>query len=234
MESMQNNKRDVRVTIDINAIGKVLKDLKQEGDSITLVLKVEDTKETYKVLSRPEVFDWDFVEEKSNEEEDDCKNPKPYDTPRTYEDDGYDLKGDYTQEFQDLEKIGKDEEGSTFYFPDHTLVSNSSDLVKLIESVWRVAKEKPSIRFGTKLYEGEFRDTWNLISKEEHLKTDLTSSTTRAMMKLLIDVFYNTPEDEELVVAYYDTLERIKKNYNSLKSAETLNQVMNILYRHEN
>ena len=54
------------------------------------------------------------------------------------------------------------------------------------------------------------------------------------MMKLLIDVYYNSPvTKDELDIAYNDTIKNIEQSFNSLKNAETLNQVMNILYRHE-
>lgn len=127
-----------------------------------------------------------------------------------------------------------DVDDGRFYFPDHSLISDTDGLIKVIEAVWNVAKLTPGIRFGTRLFEEKFRSAWNAITVNEHTKTDLNRSTTRAMMKLLVDVFYNSPVlENELSVAYYDTLKRMRENYNSLKSAETLNQVMNILYRHE-
>lgn len=127
-----------------------------------------------------------------------------------------------------------DADDGRFYFPDHSLISDTDGLIKVIEAVWNVAKLTPGIRFGTRLFEEKFRSAWNAITVNEHTKTDLNRSTTRAMMKLLVDVFYNSPVlEDELSVAYYDTLKRMRENYNSLKSAETLNQVMNILYRHE-
>lgn len=127
-----------------------------------------------------------------------------------------------------------DVDDGRFYFPDHYLISDTAGLTKVIEAVWNVAKLTPGIRFGTRLFEEKFRSAWNAITVDEHTKTDLNRSTTRAMMKLLVDVFYNSPVlEDELSVAYYDTLKRMRENYNSLKSAETLNQVMNILYRHE-
>jgi hypothetical protein len=128
----------------------------------------------------------------------------------------------------------EEEEGDKFYFPSHKLIDDTFGLIKTIESIWVAAQLSPNVRFGTRLFENNFRKAWNNITVEENTKTDLNHSTTRAMMKLLVDVFYNSPTTEdELATAYYDTLERIKENFNSLKSAETLNQVMNILYRHE-
>ena len=134
----------------------------------------------------------------------------------------------------DLEVKKEEEEDDKFYFPNHKLINDTYGLIKTIESVWVASRVSPNVRFGTKLFEQNFRNAWNNITIEENTKTDLNHSTTRAMMKLLADVFYNSPTTEdELATAYYDTLERIKENFNSLKSAETLNQVMNILYRHE-
>ena len=134
----------------------------------------------------------------------------------------------------DLGGKKEEEEDDKFYFPNHKLIDDTYGLIKAIESVWVAARISPNVRFGTKLFEQNFRNAWNNITIEENTKTDLNHSTTRAMMKLLVDVFYNSPTTEdELATAYYDTLERIKENFNSLKSAETLNQVMNILYRHE-
>jgi len=134
----------------------------------------------------------------------------------------------------DLGEKKEEEEDDKFYFPNHKLINDTYGLIKTIESVWVASRVSPNVRFGTKLFEQNFRNAWNNITIEENTKTDLNHSTTRAMMKLLADVFYNSPTTEdELATAYYDTLERIKENFNSLKSAETLNQVMNILYRHE-
>lgn len=134
----------------------------------------------------------------------------------------------------DFEVKKEEEEDDKFYFPNHKLIDDTYGLIKAIESVWVAARISPNVRFGTKLFEQNFRNAWNNITIEENTKTDLNHSTTRAMMKLLVDVFYNSPTTEdELATSYYDTLERIKENFNSLKSAETLNQVMNILYRHE-
>lgn len=269
---MQDKKRTVRLKTNAKDLGTVLNLLGvKEEVNVEVVVSVEDSKNTYKILNAPAVLDWDFSEEKESAPikegwdeseveklpEEKCSEGSDFSeimkkVRATLKDAGYEGVDEMSDEEIEREmmtlcrakdtlgidlgvKKEEEEDENTIYFPSHSIIDDTAGLVKVIESVWVASQMAPGVRFGTKLFEGNFRKAWNNITIEENTKTDLNHSTTRAMMKLLVDVFYNSPTlEDEIATAYYDTLERIKENFNSLKSAETLNQVMNILYRHEN
>lgn len=198
---MQTKTRRINITLAPEIIKKL------GIPDITVCLDLPDCKETYTTLSSsPEILDWEFVEEKT----------------------------EFTPLPTSPIKVVEEEENGEVIFPSFSSMATqgSECLITIIEATWRLALESPGIRFGTKLFRDKLISIILELGKEENLKTDLSKSTTRAMMKLLVDVFYNTPVLEAgLEDAYNDTVERLRTNYESLKSAKTLNQVMNILYR---
>ena len=242
--SVEDNKNTYKI---LNAPAVLDWDFSEEKEELTdFVINCERRQET----DQPEKDDEYEKRCKEREEELKRKVDLIINNPRQYLKDCLGIPGVDEMTDEEVQKIlwatyqtpvakeevkKEEEEDDKFYFPNHSIIDDTAGLVKVIESVWIASQIAPGVRFGTKLFGGNFRKAWNNITIEENTKTDLNHSTTRAMMKLLVDVFYNSPIlEDEIATAYYDTLERIKENFNSLKSAETLNQVMNILYRHEN
>ena len=226
MESMQTTKRQFKLDIKSENIAEVLKLLREKCGSgnihnITIKVSLDDMKETYKILNSDQgIIDWDFLDQPKEliEKIDTTIEESKKETVETKKD--------------TVKEIEKEEE--KYFFPDSSWIGSTDDLIKVIEAIWHISKNRPGLRFGTSLFYKQFQEEYTKINEEEYLKTDLNKSVTRAMMKLLIDVYYNSPVTrDELDIAYNDTIKNIEQSFNSLKNAETLNQVMNILYRHE-
>lgn len=170
-------------------------------DPLVFEVDVEENKKTFSVLSQPEVINWEFVEEVEDELE---KEDAP------------------TPEIQSP-VIGQG-----------ISISDTSDLVRLIEASWMVARLHPGIRYNTELYNYNRQLKYDELTAEEHRDAGLSVSerTLRAVSKMLLDVFYSNPlNTEEINEATLDTIIRIGEHFNEVKGADTLNKVMDILYR---
>lgn len=113
-------------------------------------------------------------------------------------------------------------------------VTNTSDLVKYIEATWMVLRFHPGIRFNTELFNYNVQLTLTKLLEEEERDSGTLSSdrTIRAVSKMLLDVFYNNPTGgNEILNALSDTVIRISSHLKEIREAESLNKVMDILYR---
>ena len=113
-------------------------------------------------------------------------------------------------------------------------VTNTSDLVRYIEATWMVLRLHPGIRFNTELFNYNVQLTLTKLLEEEERDSGTLSSdrTIRAVSKMLLDVFYNNPTGgNEILNALSDTVIRISSHLTEIREAESLNKVMDILYR---
>ena len=170
-------------------------------DPLVFEVDVEENKKTFSVLSQPEVINWEFVEEAEYESEKEDAPNPEIQSPVTGQ---------------------------------GILISDTGDLVRLIEASWMVARLHPGIRYNTELYNYNRRLKYDELTAEEHRDAGLPVSerTLRAVSKMLLDVFYSNPlNTEEINEATLDTIIRIGEHFNEVKEADTLNKVMDILYR---
>ena len=120
-------------------------------------------------------------------------------------------------------------------------VKTLRDLVRFIECAWYVAKKFPSIRFNTELFCIKLNEEYEKLETEDASMiadglSTLSDKTSRTVSIILLGVYYGISANLKTEVSgevYKDTVEKIDKHYNSLKSVDTLNQVMNLLYRYE-
>jgi hypothetical protein len=223
---MQDKTRRINIKIKADSASKILTALGQSD--ITVSMDIPDNKDTYKTLSREEgIIDWDFVDLEKEEEEknitlkkDDFEAIKIKDTNEA--------AGISDAEVVEFAKLYKE-----FGLVNNKLISvivkDSQDLALLVESIWRVSKEKPGVMFGTNLFD---RLVCSKLSEIRSQALNLHLNTERAMVKLLLEVYYGLP-NSDIEVAFSDTLEKIKDHISLIKEADTLNKVANILYRYE-
>lgn len=221
---MQDKTRRINIKIKADSASKILTSLGQSD--IMVSIDIPDNKDTYKTLSREDgIIDWDFVDlEKEEEnitlEKEDFEAIKIKDTNEA--------AGISDAEVVEFAKLYKE-----FGLVNNKLISvivkDSQDLALLVESIWRVSKEKPGVMFGTNLFD---RLVCSKLSEIRSQALNLHLNTERAMVKLLLEVYYGLP-NSDIEVAFSDTLEKIKDHISLIKEADTLNKVANILYRYE-
>lgn len=231
---MQIEKRKIKVTISKDSLADVLGNLCPGNDSDSIVIKLElpDNKNTYKYLSStPGITDWDFADsttssrgyEGQSSDNGNCAEQLPRERACNYS--------------EKPEELKDDESDNSFNFPSYEVAgTNIENFIRVIESTWNIAKDNPGVRFGTKLFNTIFVRNWNDLIKEKIQPTDLTRSTTREVAKLVYKVYYNfdTMTDDGYKTAYDDTVCKLKEHYSELKTAKTLSEVMNLLYRSKN
>jgi hypothetical protein len=112
-------------------------------------------------------------------------------------------------------------------------ISSTADIVRIIEANWMVLRLHPGIMFNTELFNYNVQLTLTRLSEEEEMSNGTLSSdrTIRAVSKMLLDVFYNNPTGSELYTAASDAIIRISLHQKEIKEADSLNKVMDILYR---
>ena len=217
---MQDKTRRIKVDLEAISATDVLIALGQKN--VTVSLEILDTKETYKILSGQGIIDWDFIS--SEDEKDSNSSFTEVEDKVITTDVCEDVK--VPSEFSQLYKtLNQSNEKASKYS-----IKDVQGLAFFIEAVWRVAKERPNIRFGTELF--EYNVTNELTKILESQSTGFHLSTERAMVKLLLEVYYGLP-NSDIEVAFSDTLEKIKDHISLIKEADTLNKVANILYRYE-
>lgn len=214
---MQNKTRRIKVNLEAISATDVLIALGQKN--VTVFLDILDTKETYKILSGQGIIDWDFI---SSEDEKDSNNSFTEVEDETDVCENVKVPSEFSQLYKTLNQSNKKA-------PKYS-IKDVQGLAFFIEAVWRVAKERPNIRFGTELF--EYTVTNELTKILESQSTGFHLSTERAMVKLLLEVYYGLP-NSDIEVAFSDTLEKLEKCYSLIKEADTLNKVANILYRYE-
>ena len=116
---------------------------------------------------------------------------------------------------------------------ENRVISSTADIVRIIEANWMVLRLHPGIMFNTELFNYNVQLTLAKLSEEEERDNGTLSSdrTIRAVSKMLLDVFYNNPTGSELNTAMSDAIIRISSHQKEIKEADSLNKVMDILYR---
>ena len=221
---MQDKTRRINIKIKADSASKILTSLGQSD--ITVSIDIPDNKDTYKTLSREEgIIDWDFVD-LEKEEENITLEKENFEAIKIK--DTNEAAGISDAEVVEFAKLYKE-----FGLVNNKLISvivkDSQDLALLVESIWRVSKEKPGVMFGTNLFD---RLVCSKLSEIRSQALNLHLNTERAMVKLLLEVYYGLP-NSDIEVAFSDTLEKIKDHISLIKEADTLNKVANILYRYE-
>ncbi len=221
---MQDKTRRINIKIKADSASKILTSLGQSD--ITVSIDIPDNKDTYKTLSREEgIIDWDFVD-LEKEEENITLEKENFEAIKIK--DTNEAAGISDAEAVEFAKLYKE-----FGLVNNKLISvivkDSQDLALLVESIWRVSKEKPGVMFGTNLFD---RLVCSKLSEIRSQALNLHLNTERAMVKLLLEVYYGLP-NSDIEVAFSDTLEKIKDHISLIKEAVTLNKVANILYRYE-
>ena len=222
---MQDKTRRINIKIKADSASKILTSLGQSD--ITVSIDIPDNKDTYKTLSREEgIIDWDFVDLEKEEEENIALEKEDFEAIKIK--DTNEAAGISDAEVVEFAKLYKE-----FGLVNNKLISvivkDSQDLALLVESIWRVSKEKPGVMFGTNLFD---RLVCSKLSEIRSQALNLHLNTERAMVKLLLEVYYGLP-NSDIEVAFSDTLEKIKDHISLIKEADTLNKVANILYRYE-
>lgn len=222
---MQDKTRRINIKIKADSASKILTSLGQSD--ITVSIDIPDNKDTYKTLSREEgIIDWDFVDLEKEEEENIALEKEDFEAIKIK--DTNEATGISDAEVVEFAKLYKE-----FGLVNNKLISvivkDSQDLALLVESIWRVSKEKPGVMFGTNLFD---RLVCSKLSEIRSQALNLHLNTERAMVKLLLEVYYGLP-NSDIEVAFSDTLEKIKDHISLIKEADTLNKVANILYRYE-
>lgn len=222
---MQDKTRRINIKIKADSASKILTSLGQSD--ITVSIDIPDNKDTYKTLSREEgIIDWDFVDLEKEEEENITLEKENFEAIKIK--DTNEVAGISDAEVVEFAKLYKE-----FGLVNNKLISvivkDSQDLALLVESIWRVSKEKPGVMFGTNLFD---RLVCSKLSEIRSQALNLHLNTERAMVKLLLEVYYGLP-NSDIEVAFSDTLEKIKDHISLIKEADTLNKVANILYRYE-
>ena len=221
---MQDKTRRINIKIKADSASKILTSLGQSD--IAVSIDIPDNKDTYKTLSREEgIIDWDFVD-LEKEEENTALEKEDFEAIKIK--DTNEAAGISDAEVVEFAKLYKE-----FGLVNNKLISvivkDSQDLALLVESIWRVSKEKPGVMFGTNLFD---RLVCSKLSEIRSQALNLHLNTERAMVKLLLEVYYGLP-NSDIEVAFSDTLEKIKDHISLIKEADTLNKVANILYRYE-
>lgn len=222
---MQDKTRRINIKIKADSASKILTSLGQSD--ITVSIDIPDNKDTYKTLSREEgIIDWDFVDLEKEEEENITLEKEDFEAIKIK--DTNEATGISDSEVVEFARLYK-EYGLVNNKLISVIVKDSQDLALLVESIWRVSKEKPGVMFGTNLFD---RLVCSKLSEIRSQALNLHLNTERAMVKLLLEVYYGLP-NSDIEVAFSDTLEKIKNHISLIKEADTLNKVANILYRYE-
>lgn len=253
-----SSRRRVIVEVKPSCINLVLKELTDLTTPIKVELDIEDSGKIYKKLSTLDgVVDWEFKEEEPLKKGAVLDQSEASDSPLDMKSSEESLDDVYKKESDNIVFNLKEEQ---FEFPqeqdnsdDKTSekgtvdltgslsnvadlyyllnISSTKDIANFIQACWTVIKLHPAVRYNTNLFVITAVAEYKRI-KEEEGTFGFETAASKAMQKMVIDLFYNTPNSEdEIREAFLDTTIRIGQRWNSLKSVNTLTEVLNVLYK---
>lgn len=139
-------------------------------------------------------------------------------------------------ELEALTSLAKEEEEDTgeLILPD-VKINDMVDLARMIEASWHIARKSPAIRYNTSFFRTQVKKEYEILldAERDGSANNFSDKTTRAVARLLLGVYYSNPKGEGVKIAFQDTMEKIREHYDSLKSVDTFNKAMNLLYRNE-
>ena len=200
---MHSKQRRIKLIIDLDRLGEVLKDLQInkcviyndfDVDTADTIVEVEETPELFKKLTLNDgIQEWDFCDEEEPQEIKKENNLKP-------------IKEIVFEEYDKTET------------PEKRKFNNFNDAATYVEACWLLSKKSPSIIFESSLFNKELETYYNIVAS-----SDVT--VEHALLTMILQNYYSQVDYDE---AYEDIIKKLKdewKNLNQHPSLASLSKI---------
>ena len=183
--------RKIKIEIKAGKVKEVLEKLNKDSNSITLDLDIEENKEIYKYLSTSD-----------------------------------DIIGwDFIEEKKTVPTVKEDKKENIIELEVEEVnpitISDYNEFATYVESVWRVSRKSPNMKYGSNFYYKTLNEEYNIVASSP-------VSLEHALLVMVLQTYYRNVENIDEAIE--DTNNKLKNNWNKLKDHLSLASISKALY----